>query len=79
MRGAKKKTMTPNPEKSKQQACLIMVSMPVDTDEQAIAVKKKIDAAVSDIPESRVDFRLVETKSGGGLVNQRIDPGANPI
>ncbi|KKM96564.1 hypothetical protein LCGC14_1176840 [marine sediment metagenome] len=54
---------TPNVEKSEQKACLIVVSLPVDTDEDALAVKKKIDAAVSEIDGCRVDFRLTNVVS----------------
>lgn len=41
------------------QICTITLVFPVDTDDEAIALKKKIDIAVSETPKVRVDFRIM--------------------
>lgn len=41
------------------QVCTITVVFPTDSDDQAIALKKKIDEAVSGIDAARIDFRIM--------------------
>ena len=41
------------------QICTITVMFPVESDNEAMEVKKKIDDAVSDTKDSRVDFRIM--------------------
>jgi len=40
------------------QVCSIRIMFPVDTDEQAIAYKKKIGDVLADIPQARIEFSL---------------------
>ena len=40
------------------QLCAIRIMFPVDTDELAIAYKKKISDVLADIPNVRVEFTL---------------------
>ncbi len=47
-----------------QEICTMRIMFPVDSDEQAIACKKKIKAALSDIPDSRVEFSLMNMPVG---------------
>ena len=57
-----------NPTENKtdtKQVCSITVMFPVTTDEGAIVVKKKIDEAVSNIENARVDFRLMDIPQHG--------------
>lgn len=42
----------------KKELCSITVVLPVESDEQAMDVKKKVQAAIADNPEAVVDFRL---------------------
>ena len=51
---------TPNKDTNKQEVCSITILFPVDTDEQAIAVKKQIGDILSTIPDTRIEFRLSE-------------------
>jgi len=51
--------MTTNTTES-QQVCNITVTFPVESDDAAIAVKKKIDEIVKDIADKRVDFRILQ-------------------
>lgn len=48
----------PPENESPKQICTITVIFPVVSDDEAIAVKKKIGDAVAEISESRVDFRI---------------------
>jgi len=41
------------------QVCMIRISFPVDTDEQAIAYKRKINDVLADITTARVEFSLM--------------------
>lgn len=41
------------------QLCSINIMFPVETDEKAIEIKKKIAAVVGDIENVKVDFRLM--------------------
>jgi len=40
------------------QVCTMRIIFPVESDEQAIALKKKINEALSDLPEAGIDFAL---------------------
>lgn len=46
---------TPN-----KQVCTVNVMFPVESDEQAIDVKKKIAEVLSEIPLVRIDFNLTQ-------------------
>jgi len=39
--------------------CIIKLMFPVTSDEQAFDCKKKVQAMLSAIPNSRVDFRII--------------------
>jgi len=48
-------------EQPKQEICTIRIMFPVKDDEQAIEYKKKIAALVTEIPESNMQFVLMDT------------------
>ena len=52
---------------SPKQICSITVMFPVLSDDEAIAVKKKIGDAVADIEDSRVDFRIMPVPMPGTM------------
>ncbi|KKN14571.1 hypothetical protein LCGC14_0994770 [marine sediment metagenome] len=58
--------MTTNTTESKQ-ICSITVMFPVDSDDAAIAVKKKVGEALSDIEDSRIDFRIMPVPMPGTM------------
>lgn len=41
------------------QVCSIRIMFPVDTDEQAIEYKKKINDILANIPQARIEFSLM--------------------
>lgn len=41
------------------QVCMIRISFPVDSDEQAIDYKKKINDVLADITTARIEFSLM--------------------
>jgi len=41
------------------QACRIIVTFPVQTDEQALAVKRQITDAISELPDGQIQFSLM--------------------
>ncbi|GAI70792.1 unnamed protein product [marine sediment metagenome] len=45
-------------EQDKKEVCTMRVMFPVASDEQAIDVKKKIAALLTDIADAMIDFRL---------------------
>jgi len=45
-------------KKPPQQVCTIRVGFVVDTDEQAIAYKKKIGDILADMPQARIEFSI---------------------
>jgi len=45
------------------QICTIRIMFPVDTDEQAINYKKKINDVLADIPNARIEFALMSSPS----------------
>lgn len=49
---------TRQPEKSKKELCTITVMFPVDTDEEAIAIKKKVQEALKGIVNPQLRFTL---------------------
>ena len=40
------------------EACTIRILFPVESDEQAIAIKQKIGEVISDIPDANMQFSL---------------------
>lgn len=50
--------MPPNQKTTDSEICTLIVMFPVESDEQAIDVKKKISDIVSGIKDSRIEFRL---------------------
>jgi len=54
-------------KKQRTQVCSIRIMFPVDTDEQAIAYKKKIGEVLADIPQSRIEFSLSSVPNGVDL------------
>lgn len=49
----------PEKNESPKQVCTINVVFPCDSDENAIWIKKKISEAVSETPDARIDFRIM--------------------
>ena len=47
------------------QICTITVAFPVESDDVAIAVKKLIGEATKDLPDARVDFRIMNMPQHG--------------
>lgn len=47
-----------NPEQPPQQVCTFNIMFPVNSDEQAIEIKQKLGAVLSEISEARIDFSL---------------------
>lgn len=52
-----------------QEICTIQIAFAVDSDEQAIGYKKKINDILSDIPNARIEFALTP-------MPKRINPNA---
>ena len=52
----------------KQELCTIRIVFPVESDEQAIGFKKKIDTLLVDIPDSVIQFSIM-SKPAGGRIN----------
>ncbi|MCP3678963.1 MAG: hypothetical protein GY782_01165 [Gammaproteobacteria bacterium] len=54
----------PQPEKGQppkqRKGCNISIMFPIDTDEEAMAVKKAIDAAIPDVEGKRYNFQITE-------------------
>ena len=53
-------------DKSKQEVCSIRIMFPVESDEQAIEYKKKIETVLSAIPEAQTQFSLTSSRSPMG-------------
>lgn len=49
---------TPPKDKSKPEICTIRIVFPVESDEQALACKKKVSEALSDIPDVVTQFSI---------------------
>lgn len=49
----------PTNQSKPNEVCTITVAFPVGSDDEAIDVKKKIGDLVKDIPDARVDFRIM--------------------
>ena len=47
-------------EQPKKEVCTIRIMFPVDSDEQAIECKKKIRAALGDIPDVNMQFSMMD-------------------
>lgn len=47
------------PVPTQQEICTIRIMFPVETDEQAIEYKKKINSVLSDVPNVQVQFSLM--------------------
>lgn len=51
-------TSTTNSESSKREFCVIRVVFPIESEDQALAVKKAIREATADIADVACDFRI---------------------
>lgn len=49
----------PEQKPQAKQVCTIRIMFPVETDEQAIAYKKKINDVLVDIPNVRIEFSIM--------------------
>lgn len=63
---------TPPQVKSNQDICTIKIMFPVDSDEAAIGYKQKVTALLSEIPEARIEFALMNIPVRG---NPRVGLG----
>ena len=52
--------MESSQKENPKQVCTINVVFAIESDEGAIAVKKKIAEAIADVPDVRTDFRIME-------------------
>ena len=52
-------TMENDPKAKPKELCTITILFPVESDEDALAVKRKIGDVMSVIEDARVDFRIV--------------------
>ena len=43
---------------SKVQVCTLNIAFPVDSDDKAIEIKKKVSAVIADLPKVMVDFNI---------------------
>lgn len=41
------------------QLCTIRIAFPVETDEQAIELKKKVSDVLGDVPQARLEFSIM--------------------
>lgn len=57
--------MTPPPEKSDKELCTIRIMFTVDSDEEAIEIKKKIKEQLSDKPEAQLQFSIMTAPPQG--------------
>jgi len=48
-------------DQDKQEICSIRIMFPVNSDDEAIAYKKKIAAILSEIPDAQIQFSLMQT------------------
>jgi len=55
--------MTPPPEMSEKELCTIRIMFPIDSDEQAIEIKKKIKDALSDKSDAQIQFTITPIPS----------------
>lgn len=46
------------------QACRITITFPVDSDEQAIGIKKKVSEIMAEKPDAQIQFSLMNISSG---------------
>ncbi|KKK83653.1 hypothetical protein LCGC14_2791210 [marine sediment metagenome] len=51
---------TPPKDTSEQEICTIKIMFPVTNDEQAIGIRRDIKNMLSSIPDSRIQFSLVD-------------------
>ena len=42
------------------QVCSISITFPIETDDAALVIKKKIDEAMKETTDARVDFRIIK-------------------
>jgi len=49
----------------KQEICTIRIVFPVESDEQAIGFKRKIDSLLADINDSVIQFSIMSRPTGG--------------
>ncbi len=45
------------------QLCTMRIAFPVETDDQAIAIKKKISEILADVPDAQVNFSLANARA----------------
>jgi len=49
------------------QICSMRIMFPVESDERAIAYKKKVNNVLADIPQARIEFSLSSVPNGVDL------------
>ncbi|GAI67848.1 unnamed protein product [marine sediment metagenome] len=52
-------------EQDKKEVCMIRIVFPVQSDEQAIDCKKKVQAVLADIPDIQIHFSLMSAPPSG--------------
>ena len=55
----------PVPKDQPKQICTITVAFPPESDDAAIEVKKKIGEVTRDLPDARIDFRIMNIPQHG--------------
>ena len=54
----------------KTELCTIRIIFPVNSDEQAIEVKKKISALLDDVPDAQIQFSIMNAPRGRPIAPQ---------
>lgn len=44
--------------------CFVTVAFPFTSDAEALSVKSAISAAIAELPQSKLEFRITEMKNG---------------
>lgn len=57
--------MQTKPNQTGSEICSIRIIFPVNSDEQAIECKKKVQAALADMPEAQIHFTLMPKPPAG--------------
>lgn len=55
--------MIPNPEKNNETLCFVTIVFPIPSDNDFIAVKNKIESAVSELPRVKTEYRITNVRN----------------
>ena len=67
--------MIPNPEKNNETLCFVSIVFPITNDNQIASIKGKIESALSELPQVKIELRITTIKNEVPINGMERQPG----